>query len=294
MQYLKSGNTAPCLEKLTGIVQTGLYGSKRFRDPVIVAFSDGIPVETAENFVGRIRMGSCGCMAAEVSVSESEGMFSRSLIRRVKEKWQIIDHTISQLSAGEEFQTLLRKSPGTEVWYTVMCILKALPELSGEAFSEGQVCLERIETAGVQIIKEWDMEQVSGDWCEIFRNQMFAAVKDIPGILNKGNLKKEDVESRQEWPLCDETFYYIPEELFRRICSGIKATDASQVKQILAAQGVIRAEGKQRLYYTIKVNLVTAEHDIYSPRMIWIYRDKVDLPGRMTWEDRIRMEGGEP
>lgn len=291
MQHLDSNNTASCLEKLAGITKTGLNGRERFRDPVIVTFPEGIPVKTAEYFAGRIRLDRCRGTVAEEPVSESGKMFILSMTGLMKEKWQIIDYKISKLSAGEKFQILSQESPGAEVWYTVRYILETLAELSGEDFSDRQECLEQIRQAESQIVKAWEMEQIWGDWCEIFRNLLFVAAKDIPGILNKRNLKKEDIERRGEWPIRDEKFYYVPETLFKEICSGIKEINILQLKEILADQGVIRAEGKQRTYYAIKVSLVTVEHEMSSPRMVWIYRNKVDLPGMMAWEDQIRMNG---
>lgn len=290
MQYLKSKNTEPCLENLVGICETGLYGNRRFYDPIFVTFAEGIPLGVAENFMGKIRLDGGICPMAGGGMPEAEESFTRLMIGQIKENGPIVRERILELSSGEEFQNLSRNSPGAEVWLAVEIILEGLIKRANAPGSEKQDCLEKIRMAQKQIREGWDIEQIAGDLCEIFRNMLFWASPNIPDMIDKRKAKAEDIEDSREQPFYDENFYYVPEGLFERIIS-MAGGDMSvkEMKEALAEQKMLKTEGEKRKYYTINTDFFLEEGKV-KKRMVWLYRDKVDLPFQVTWEQDIQIK----
>lgn len=288
MQYVKSRNTEACLEKLAGICESGLSEGGRFCDPIFVAFAEGIPIGAKDCFAGKVRLDGTRFSVIAEAMTETEEIFTRQMIELVKEYWAVINDRISELSSSREFENLRRESAGMEVWTAVGRILEILITKAGASHSNMPGYLEKIREAGQQIMKEWDIEQITGDLCGIFRKMLLQSSADIEDIIDRRNIRPEDIQDGREQPFCDDEFYYIPEGLFGQIVSKAgEIFSINELKEVLAKQGILKTEGKKRRYYTCNMYF-SVEGKIEKKRMICLYRDKVDIPYHTTWEESIK------
>lgn len=288
MQYVKSRNTEACLEKLIRICASGLSEGRRFCDPILVTFAEGIPIGAKEYFAGKVRLEEPRFSMISEAMPETEEIFTRQMIELVKEHWPVIDDRISELSSSREFESLRRESAGMEVWTAVGRILEILITKAGASHSDMPGCLEKIREAGQQIMKEWDIEQITGDLCGIFRKMLLQSSADIEDMIDRRNIRPEDIQDGREQPFCDDGFYYIPEGLFGQIVSKAGGVfHINELKEALAEQEILKTEGKKRRYYTCNMYF-SVEGKIEKKRMICLYRDKVDIPYQKTWEESIK------
>lgn len=228
---------------------------------------------------------------AEGAMPEAEENFTRLMIGQMKEHWPFIRGWVSGLFSSGEFGSLSQNVTGIEVWDAVGGILEGLIKQADAPAFLKQGCLEKIRMAKTQIKEEWDIGQITGDLCGIFRNMLFAASENIPDMIDKKKARAEDIQDSRQQPFCDEDFYYVPEGLFGKIISLAGGDwSVSEVKEALAGQGILKTEGKKRKYYTINTIFPLGEGKIAKKRMVWLSRNKVDIPFQATWEETIKMK----
>ena len=66
--------------------------------------------------------------------------------------------------------------------------------------------------------------------------------------------------------------YYVPIEIFERICALIKFTSSVRIKRCLAECGILLTEGESRIYFSRKLY----EKGLSGKRFYWLDRSKID------------------
>ena len=79
-----------------------------------------------------------------------------------------------------------------------------------------------------------------------------------------------------ELVLYDSECYYIPDALFSMICKPLTETcicTVNQIKDVLAAEGILCTQGQGRIYKTIKKNVGAFNTPL---RFVWLKREALE------------------
>lgn len=165
----------------------------------------------------------------------------------------------------------------------------------------------RTEKLGLEEVKELDQKiedvltEIRDEWWEAddpqayaaaFRKSLFRNEDILPPIFDREHFTGMDLKNERNLMYFDGDFYYMPEPVFRKICEKIRRADVNYVKSQLVAAGLLISEGKERSYYTKQTEIITVYGYIMKIRLVKLVREKIDLPGELSLQERIEMRKG--
>lgn len=142
---------------------------------------------------------------------------------------------------------------------------------------------------GVKKIKDkWE----NIDDPEIYKDIFCKALYDMSGeffdvIDRRNKVPSACIENIKNSLLYDKKYYYISNDFFIKICKSVNESEINYFKEQLANADIIVCEGRNRNYYTIKINVVT-ESNIEKYKMIKIIREKIDNEYGLSLKEEIK------
>lgn len=297
VKHVKSRNTKNCLQRLAEISEAGRMIGKNgeeilFSDIVLVFFKDGIPLEYNEFFSGKVVFKENVLNLGDKGVHFSNDTFWQKAISGIVQDWPLLRYQIEEMQRNSSFQ--IQEAPEMWVFRGTEIFLLDLMEKSSMLPDEREYIQAEIKKARDQIEEEWFIDAQTGEWETVACKYIFKYAKQIPDILNIEALADKDVDKIGKLPMYDQKNYYLPTSLFDEVFASIYAVvGIRQIKEILANKGILKAEGNVRRYYTVHVPILTSGGQVFNPRMIVLVREKIDIPGHLTWLDAVRMKGGD-
>ena len=246
---------------------------------IIIVAVGGIPVRYFDNIAGTIYIQNEGPMEASI---ETLPEIERPLILRWLKNGG--KHLFRQ--NGESFDVF--RTASAFLVDTLWDSGYGKEELKGYegAFAEG---LEELEAA-------WDMPRNLDDYMEAFRTALFEAVDWLPRpIFDRKKVEGLAIEDLKLHIFWDCNYYYLPPAIFEALCKPLAENGGmAQIKIMLTEAGLLIPEkgSNGRNYFTPKVELITAMGYRERVRMIRLSRDKVDLPGDLSFKEIMETRGG--
>lgn len=215
--------------------------------------------------------------------------FVRELISYIIKNHSILELELMQLKTGSWFSKMVDESPEAEILCAAETVLELIDDVE-KADDEYQEILKICRAALESMVMNWQISSDSEAWIVVMRRLFQEEAFDLPGILDRNRVEGRDVENVENYPLYDDTFYYLPPKLFDKICKPIQQSiGLRQMKGYLYDARILAGEGKNRAYMTVKVPVVTEYGGILQPRRIRIRREWLDDEGDLTWEERIKI-----
>lgn len=142
----------------------------------------------------------------------------------------------------------------------------------------------------------WDTPGDPNEYAEMFRVALFQAIDWLPRpIFDRGKVEGVAIEDLHLQIYYDQSSYYLPPRIFEKVCQPLVG-DAGfeQMKGLLADAEILISGigGSGRNYFTPKVELITAMGYRERVRMIRLARNKVDLPGDLSFKEIMGTKGG--
>ena len=218
--------------------------------------------------------------------------FTKLLVEFVEMNQSIIFHRIReklvddcQFEADE--QNALHK-----LFRCAECVIELLVEEILINQEERSRELHFVECAMQDILNNLDYLHVQDTiWKKQFVEMLYKSVSQIPRILNRECIESCDLDKIGKLPMYDEKYYYLPETLLREICqTWLTYMNFSRLRVLLANEGIIQTEGKNRKYYTIKTPVITVYGAVKYVRLMKIPRCEIDTFGELTWCEVLLME----
>lgn len=279
--YLKGRNSLDNLKMLKNICEMGIYKQKKFDLAVMAAFQGEIPYEAAEFLGGKLYIHRK--QKADMGKSKEKGeIFLRGIIQCVMDYYDIWQNTIKGFQQKHTFESYVEQifmETGT-----LLEIFMCSSEFTKEEINEE---VNNFRSAMINILDDWEISVIAQKWSEVFVKELYLSVPNVFGILNRHRIGVKDISNAKKWPLFDDDFYYITEELFSDICMAMKETiGVNQIKQMLESTGILKGEGKTRKYRTVQVKMVNEYGGCDKQRRVRLVRSKIDIDGR-NWKEEI-------
>lgn len=148
-----------------------------------------------------------------------------------------------------------------------------------------------VECEVEKIIADWEEVNDPRIYAEAFCKTLYESSVRITGVFDRTKPLECAVERMEEVIFFDEEYYYLPAGLFHDLCKRIG--NVSYIEAQLVRAKVLLDEGKKRRYYTKKIEIVNTNGEIEKRRLVKIAREKIDDPFGLSFEEKLRQEGGE-
>lgn len=288
--YRKSPNANKNIQFLSDMLFSGNMLTD-FQKAVIIAFCGEIPIECRGYIAGKIRFKTDGVCTTQNALPSAEE-FYYCLVKHVCTQANLVELKFKELNENEEDKNGLSHYPGMEVFYAAEKILETIAELESFSVEEKRELKCSFLNALDKMKKEWNLENPEQEWADTFRELMFEKSEEISDILERDKItgtQMKLIDQIDQYPVFDEEFYYISEELFAEICVPISQTiSLDKLKELLASAEMLKGEGKSRQYWTVKVKMISVYGEIPNKRMIRLVRKKVDEGHVKSWKEVIQ------
>lgn len=181
---------------------------------------------------------------------------------------QIIEHEIHKnLQRGFD-----RKDE--RFWYAVVTVLAVV-------FSDGKAVTEETIRSHLCYALKMAYDKVDSYEfdCQIpdlFREVFAESIPEVSKFRPEPNAVDFSEQELTELVLYDSERYYIPDALFAKICKPLTDTcicTVNQIKNVLAAEGILCTQGQGRIYKTIKKNVGILNTPL---RFVWLKREALE------------------
>lgn len=262
---------------------------KPSRVPVI-AFIGAVPGEADGLLIGKVDFEIEAAYADKSLLDRNlSDDFVRELIGYVLKNHSTLELELMRVKKEPWFCKMVDESPEAEILCAAETVLELIDDME-KADDEYQEILEICRASLESMVMNWQISSDSEVWIDVMQRLIQEEAFNLPGILDRNRVEGRDVESVENYPLYDDSFYYLPPKLFDKICEPIQQSiGLRQMKGYLYDAGILAGEGKNRVYMTVKVPVMTEYGGILQLRRIRIRRDWLDDEGVLTWEERIKI-----
>lgn len=246
----------------------------------IVMAEKNIPACYREFFSGFIFMAPTS-NETEKKLIKKRNVFQRALIEYVIEIGQkdlpVDDYETENFEPDMKIFLAAR--------HLLMNFLRDYCHGENESGQFGEALLESVE----KIEREWSYAGEAESYAEAFRNLLLEESTRLSSeMLNRLAVQGKDMDKMGEAIFYDNEAYYFYLTDLERICRPLlKSVSFDYLKNQLVDAGILVAEGRRRLYYTKKIEIVTEYGFVVQKRLSKIKRDKIDLPGELTFLEKM-------
>lgn len=244
---------------------------------VFIVLSGSIPEKYAKEMAGFVYLKD----DKDINASILEDDFSRPMIETLQERILPSDSGIN----GQDTNNY------SELAFLVHAIdfFRQFLQIKGATQKQIDDLVLKLECALDEIESEWQIADDCEVFAEAFRRVLLnTAMQMTSPILNRFWVEGEDINKIETAMYYDDEAYYLLKDDFEGLCDQIKGNvSLSYVKQHLERAGVLVSEGKQRTYYSKKVEVITVFGFVTRVHRMKILRNKVDKDGEIYFLNQI-------
>lgn len=267
------------LEILKNTMISKKIKGKLFNSLPVIAFCGVIPSELAGSLAGKIHVKGKKVMKETINNEK----VTRKIIKSLMDNWSTIEHKVRNLNweGGDNFHFMKFAEEACKVFF------EREKEMNPELYSK---LIKDIEKAMKDLETGWEIASNYEAWIELLQERIFKETKFIFRIINRKKASRGEILLLDRYPIFDSQYYYFTTDFFDKICSDILYVEKSELKKALCAAGILVGEGNDRSYYSVKVPVTTNAGVIVTSRRLRIKRNWLDLPGELTWQEKIEMK----
>lgn len=250
-----------------------------FDDPIFLIFRTGAYITDACS----IEILAVVKTALKKINVEDRDVFYRELVNTVIDNWKAVVCALERSTeeameiANEDFSAF------PAVWK----ILEVSFELERAEKTQKYMILDRVKKAIQQICQEIEMSMLSNGISDILVRQLFLRAGDFIATCDLHE-PVDNSGDQEELLLFDKGCYYISENKLRSLTEAItKQISFAKLKTMLVQEGMLQSEGRNRVYYTKKIPLITKNGEIIAPRKMVFLRQYIDGPGSLSLKDVV-------
>lgn len=228
---------------------------------LLVVFQKVIPEEYEEQF----------SLAIQIDIKNMERIkrekmeaYLAELKKYILTRTQVAEYEISMN------REIFREDKDFRFWSAVINLMIPVCEC------EGEEAKERLRKRFyITLQKAYDLSEMyefNRRIPALFRDALDKAIPSKCKLLPEEKASNYLESDLLDHMLYDSDFYYIPEELFKKICEPLNhvCTD-NQIKAVLAKEGVLCTQGRGRIYRTLKKTVGGS-----SFRFVWLKKDALE------------------
>ena len=258
LSYTRGRYSAENMETIFSNMTGGTYQLEM--DMVfLLVFQEVIPEEYQDKFSIAIQLDKTN--VGKIQREEIEEYLDRFKIG-ILTRTQVVEYEVGKLS--ENFSKNLDNRFWTAVLNMVV-FLNAFQETEEKLRKQLQVALR----SAYDLSNSYEFNQQIP---ALFREALEKSIPTKCKLLQEEKVSDYLESDLKGYMLYDSEFYYVPEELFKKICEPLNqvCTD-NQIKAVLAKEGILCTQGRGRIYRTLKKTLGGS-----SFRFVWLKRDALE------------------
>lgn len=138
------------------------------------------------------------------------------------------------------------------------------------------------------LLENWNIITDYAEWFERLREEFFKNKAEIFDVQNRETKSEGAVIPTDKTLIYDKKYYYITKTMFSKAAEKFKHyVSMTELKNALAQAGILSREGRERVYYTVKVTSMVQDRIYDIGRRMRIQREWMDKPGELTWAEQI-------
>lgn len=277
MPILFGNRTDRCKDNLITLSHamiSGEFEEKLFRILPIVIFVDGIPNEFVDLLSGKIFIEG----KKKIGKYASNDQTVRELIRTLIKMGPIMKYKLKQSILEESF-------PFIGMMGKVSVLM--LENSQDEDVDGRNLAVKNVEKAVQEMAVQWEIPSDYHPWIELLRKLLFEATDEIYQTVKSDDVSNIPRSISNECLIYDKKYYFISSDFFDTVCKKLSYVTPLEMKRMLHDAGILICEGRQRLYFEVKVPYLKGDKVDASVRRMRLVRSWLDLPGELTWYEKI-------
>ncbi len=255
----------------------------------IVGFRGYPPEEITDFLAGILYIQPSALIHTTAEEQNLRHTFTLSLLKYIEKNQNSIFREIDRLVATDGY-----RQNDNNMGYRFFNAASAVFKLLLEDLNPQKLTLSiPLEDTIKQLSAEFEVLEIDNLEVEKqFLRMFFNAAKDICSIVDREKCPPTAFENVDELAMYDTKYYYLPQSMLRKIFEPWQETSSFvKIKNILKKQGLIVTQGGKRNYFTIKTIVISTFGESKEIHTVKIPREKLDLPGKLTWAEMINVKG---
>ncbi len=277
----KSRRNRENLESLKHAMTLKTLHGKQFYCLPVIAFCGGIPRDLTDYLSGKCVI--IGEKPVNAIANREERV--RNMVELVLDNLALIEHELQNLEKNNANEYFFRGAG--EI---CKILVKQAEGVNTDMKSE---LIRNIERTVKDLEEGWEIVNNYVECIDLLRDIIMEKAKYIFGIVNRKAVSYSDEVTLERNPIYDENYYYLTPEFFDDICKKVPCIGTLELKRAMYDAGILVGEGVNRIYFEVKVPIKTASGVKITKRRLRIARSWLDLPGELSWKEKIELEGRE-
>lgn len=170
----------------------------------------------------------------------------------------------------------------------ILKLLLQLEDLAQNKIDEIQAEFDQVLS---EMRDEWECIEDPRAYAIVFRQAICRYAREFNGVFDREHVPGEVGKKLELSLLFDEYYYYVSSAILDKMIKMMPMAESPDfIKEQLVNAGVIVGEGRDRSYFSKKIEIVLSYGYVFRKRLVKLVRKMIDIPGELTLEQKIMME----